>query len=583
MTLMNISSLEKYKNVEMLSTCEQCGTCSSACPVTGNNGFNIRRILRSVDLDLLDDITATPLAWKCTTCGRCETVCPNGIAVLDVIRPLRALTSEEFLPERPPCIDACPANINIPEYLRLIAEHKSDEANKVILEKVPFPGILGRVCTHPCQDKCRRRDVNEAISICALKRYAADHAQTSFAELFQPAADTGRKVAVIGSGPSGLTTAFYLRLKGHQVTIFESKPKPGGMMRYGIPYYRLPEDVLDQEIDRVLDLGIDLKTETALGSAVTMDQLKTDGFDAIYLALGFQESRKIDLEGSEAQGVFWGLDFLQAVNSGQDVNLQGKVTVIGGGNVAIDVALSSLRMGATDVTLACLESRQEMPASEEEIEIALEEGVRIEPSWGPRRIITNNGTVQGIELVRCTSVFDVNGKFAPKLDNSTTQEVPCEHVILAIGQSADIRCLQDEQACTLQSGLIAVDDRTQKAGDDGIFAGGDVTYGPLNIINAIASGRRAAQSIDSFLGGDGNIDNSLAQRSELLHKYDGKREKGFADLTGITCPKIDISERSNGFYEVIQGLEDEQARYEAGRCLQCDLELRLAREKAGLS
>ena len=289
---------ENFKETSMLSACEQCGCCSSACPVTGIRDFNVRRIVRHVELDLIDEIANTPFPWYCTTCGRCETVCPNGIGILDIMRPLRAMTPLEFGPPAdapPPCVGACPAGTDVPGYLRLIAEGKPEEACALILEKVPFPGILGRVCMHPCEQKCKRGDVNQPVSICSLKRYAADKSGDVFERAAKVKPDTGRKVAVVGSGPAGLTAAFYLRKQGHDVTVFEGKAKPGGMMRYGIPFYRLPEEVVDKEINQVLSTGIHLETEQILGRDFSLEGLKEKGFDAVFVALVLQQSRKIEV------------------------------------------------------------------------------------------------------------------------------------------------------------------------------------------------------------------------------------------------------------------------------------------------
>jgi len=298
---------EKFvDDVNMFRACEQCGLCSSACPLTGVDGFNIRRILRHVELGLIDEIANSPFPWSCTTCGRCEGVCPNGIGILDIIRPLRSLSPPEFVPVGPPCIDACPARIDIPGYTRLIAEGKVNEAYALIREKVPFPGILGRVCTHPCEDVCRRGDVfNQPIAICALKRYVADNAGNIGERISEVAKDTGHRVAIIGAGPAGLTAAFYLRKKGHQVTVFEERPEPGGMMRFGIPDYRLPREVVDKEIKQILELGVELQTEKKLGRDFSLSQLEADGYEAVFLAVGAQLSKKIDLEGTSLDDVFW--------------------------------------------------------------------------------------------------------------------------------------------------------------------------------------------------------------------------------------------------------------------------------------
>ena len=566
-------------DVNMFRACEQCGLCSSACPLTGVDGFNIRRILRYVELGLIDEIANSPFSWFCTTCGRCEDVCPNGIEILDIIRPLRSLSPTEFIPDGPACIDACPARIDIPGYLRLIAQGKVDEAHELILERVPFPGILGRVCTRPCEDACRRGEVfDQPVAICALKRFVADKVEGLSEQISSLDKDTGHKVAVIGAGPAGLTAAFYLRKKGHQVTIFEGRSKPGGMMRFGIPDYRLPYDVVEREIKQILDLGIELQIENKMGRDFDIDQLKADGYEAVFIAVGAQLSRKIDLVGANMDDVFWGIDFLCEVNEGKEIGLKDRVLVVGGGNVAIDVALTVLRLGAKEVTMACLERREEMPANTWEIEQAIEEGVKLMPSWGPKRIIENNGKVSGIELIRCTSVFDGEGNFSPTFSN-ITETVKIDQVILAIGQATDLSFFDDKEPFRIEKDLIVVDEETLETNTPGVFAGGDVTKVPGSIIDAIVAGRSAASAIDKFLGGDGILW-ECGIKAPASQPYTGKREEGFADLKRAAMPSIPISERHNGFSEAELGFNDDQAKEEANRCLQCDLELRLVKDPA---
>jgi len=572
---------ERFRDVNMFRACEQCGCCSSACPITGKDDFNVRRIVRHIELDLINEIANSPFPWNCTTCGRCESSCPNGIAILDIIRPLRAMASEVFFPDGPPpCAAACPAGIDIPGYLRFIAQGKPDEACALILEKVPFPGILGRVCMHPCETECRRGEVNQPISICSLKRYAGDKAGDVFTRAAKTKESTGHKVAVIGAGPAGLTAAFYLRKKGHGVTIFEGRSKPGGMMRYGIPFYRLPENVLEKEIHQVLSIGIELETDKRLGKDFDLNRLKENGYEAVFVATGLQESRKIELEGAQLGDVSWGVDFLSDISEGKEIAMKERLLVVGGGNVAVDVALTALRVGAVDVTMACLESREEMPANPWEVEMTLEEGVKLMTSWGPKKIIEVDGKVAGVELVQCASVFDNEGNFCPAF-NDVIETVDADQVILAIGQAGNFSFIDDNEKIRVESGLISIDEATLETDMPGVFAGGDVAQGPGAIIDAIAAGRRAASSIDKFLGGDGDIEETLVQTS-APESYTGKRERGFADLTRTDMPSLPIAERHAGFPEVDLCFEDEQAIQEANRCLQCDLELSLALKSSSL-
>ncbi|UCH00489.1 MAG: FAD-dependent oxidoreductase [Deltaproteobacteria bacterium] len=499
----------------------------------------------------------------CRFCTACVEVCPTG-ALID--KDIRAGHEEDLLP----CNAACPADIDIPGYLRLIAEGKADEANALIREKVPFPGILGRVCSRPCEDVCRRGDVNEPVSICALKRFAGDNEGGLWKGSMDLKGDTGHRVAIIGSGPAGLTAAFYLKKKGHQVTVFESRPLPGGMMRYGIPEYRLPLSVVEKEIRDILDFGIVLNTGRTLGKDLTIDVLKEEGYEAVFLAVGAQLSRKIELEDSDLKDVLWGVDFLYQVKEGRGFKLKDKVIVLGGGNVAIDVALTALRCGATHVTMACLEKREEMPADDSEIHQAIEDGVEIMTAWGPNRILSGDGQVRGIELIGCSRVFDKEGDFSPTFDERR-RVVEADQVILAIGQATDLSFIDPGSPIDIQRGMIVVDGETLETGIPGVFAGGDVTKAPGAIIHAIVAGRKAASSIDRFLGGDGDIEETLFQPGPLSPTVG--RVEGFADLPRQGVPELPPAQRLRGFKEVALGFDRDTAGKEASRCLQCDLRL----------
>jgi NADPH-dependent glutamate synthase beta subunit-like oxidoreductase len=502
----------------------------------------------------------------CKFCTACVEVCPTGALVDKSVEP--ATRADDLVP----CKTACPAHIDVPGYLRMCARGKRDEANAIIREKVPFPGILGRVCIHPCEDACRRGEVNQSISICALKRYAADGEKGLWKKENRMEAASGKKVAIVGAGPAGLTAAFYLRKKGHAVTIFDAGKAAGGMMRYGIPQYRLPAEILDKEINEILDLGIDLKSGQVLGKDITLDQLTDDGYDAVFLGVGARNSRRIPLEGCDVPDVLWGVEFLRRVAEGEDIKLKGSVVVVGGGNLAVDVAMTALRCGAGDVKIVCLECLDEMPADPWEFEEAKAEGVEVMPSWGPDRVITEDGKVTRLDLVECTCVFDEQGQFCPEF-SQTKACILVEQVILAVGQAADLSFLEDGSPIRVDRGLIVVDEDSLETDMKGIYAGGDITKTPGAIIYAIAAGRRAAASIDKVLGGAGDIDEVLFPRGNPDAHLG--RDEGFAAWSKEKVPALDAAIRIKGFQEVAVGYSDEQAAGEAKRCLQCDLRLHL--------
>jgi NADPH-dependent glutamate synthase beta subunit-like oxidoreductase len=374
----------------------------------------------------------------------------------------------------------------------------------------------------------------------------------------------------VGAGPAGLTAAFYLRKQGHSVTIFEAQSKLGGMMRYGIPVYRLPHDILDKEIEEILSLGIEFTSNQRLGVDFTLDDLKQRGYDTVFLAVGAPSSQRIAIDGSDLPDVLWSIDFLKQIAEETHAHLKDKVVVIGGGDVAVDVAQSAMRCGAKDVTMVCLESREEMPAHEWEIESALAEGVKLIPSWGPYKILSRNGQIHSVELIHCTSVIDEQGNFSPTYAD-TYETIEAAQVIMAVGQTTDLSFLKDGSSVSVKNGLLVVDQNTLETGSTGVYAGGDVTDKAGDIVNAIAAGRKAASSIDKTLGGSGEVEEILFPRNTPAH-YLG-HDEGFASWPREKIPELEIETRKQGFSEVSLGYKNEQAVREAKRCLQCDLRL----------
>ncbi len=510
-------------------------------------------------------------ASGCKFCTACVAVCPTG-ALTD--KGGRAGGWEEDLV---PCRAVCPAGIDVPGYVRLVAQGRREEAHAVIREKVPFPGVLGRVCTHPCEEACRRGRLNEPIAICALKRYAADGAPETWKSAGSRTPESGKKAAVVGAGPAGLTAAFYLRQKGHAVTVFEAQSRAGGMLRYGIPDYRLPRRILDREVQAIWASGVEFRPGLTLGRDFTLEGLKKDGFEAVFLGVGAQLSRRVPLEGCHLPDVLWGVDFLRRVAREGRFALKGHVVVIGGGNVAVDAALTALRCGAQNVSLACLESADAMPAGAGEIGRAVAEGVRLLSSWGPERILSENGRINGLDLVECTCVLDEKGDFRPRFGEGR-ECIRADQIILAAGQTTDLSFLGPDSPIRVEKGLIVVDSDTCGTSVPWVYAGGDVAGGPGTVIHAIAAGRRAAGSIDKALGGDGVIDAVLFARGAPEPRLG--RDEGFAAWKRQAVPEREPSMRRQGFEEIRLGFGDAQAVPEARRCLQCDLRLQLRRNPA---
>jgi NADPH-dependent glutamate synthase beta subunit-like oxidoreductase/Pyruvate/2-oxoacid:ferredoxin oxidoreductase delta subunit len=505
----------------------------------------------------------------CKFCGACIEVCPTG-----------ALTDKDILwAEREkllvPCKETCPLKIDVPRYIRLISEKKYAEAATVIREKTPLPSVLGRVCFHDCELECRRNQLNESIAICALKRFAMDYDSELWKSELNIKPPTGKKVAVVGSGPSGLTAAYYLKRLGHSVTIFEANSYLGGMLKQGIPEYRLPRSVLQKDLEHILSIGIDVQTDKVVGEHITFEDLEKQGFNATFLAIGAQNTKKLNLEGLDLPNILWGLEFLKKVNLGEDVKISDSVIVIGGGNVAIDVALTAKRLGAKDVQLTCLECREEMPAHEWEIQKAIDEGITLDCSWGPKRIIDGNGEIFKVELVHCDSVYDDSNAFNPIFDNANTKSVKTEKIILAIGQIPDLSLLGSESKINVSpSGLIQVKEGSLETTIPGIFAGGEVINSPSSVVDAIEMGRRATSSIDKYLGGNGNIEDKLIELD--VPSPNLGRDENFYDKSRVTMPLLSLEQRQNSFDEIELGFNEKLALEEANRCLKCDLRFEIS-------
>jgi NADPH-dependent glutamate synthase beta subunit-like oxidoreductase/CO/xanthine dehydrogenase FAD-binding subunit len=393
---------------------------------------------------------------------------------------------------QPSCAQTCPGNIEIPAYMSLIRQGDIDGAAEIILADNPIPAITGRVCPHFCEAGCNRSDFDEAVSIRNVERIVGDHVLDNAAKFMaMPKKDLKKSVAIVGAGPAGLSAAFYLRKEGYQVTVIDKMPQAGGMLTYGIPSYRLPKDVVQRLVKIFKAMGIGFKLKTTVGKkGHTLSDLRKK-FDFVFLATGAWGQRTLNIENSDL--LTSGLDFLVSIGSGDTPDVGKKVIVIGGGNVAVDVAISARRLGAEDVTMVCLESRDTMPAFEEEIAEALHEGVTILPSFGPQRVIEKKGRLSGMDFISCTSVFDETGCFNPSFDTAQTKTLEADQIILAIGQSTDLSFAGKD--LDTERGLIVIDEKTRKTSLSGIYAGGDVVSGPASIIHSIAAGRKTAFAI----------------------------------------------------------------------------------------
>jgi formate dehydrogenase beta subunit len=470
-----------------------------------------------------------------------------------------------------PCREACPAHIDVPRYVYLIARGKYSEALAVIREKVPFPGALGRVCIHPCEQACRRNGINKDEPICIkfLKRYAADHENQLWKQNSKKAPPTDKKVAVIGAGPAGLTAALYLAKKGHAVTVFEALPETGGMMRVGIPAYRLPREILDSEIKEIENAGVQIKTNSRIES---LDTLFEQGHNAIFVGIGAHKGTKADVKGEDSPGVMDGVDFLRAAALGQEVKIGNKVAVIGGGNAAIDCARVSLRIGAKTVTMVYRRTKAEMPAAPEEVAEALHEGIEIIFLAAPNEIRTKNGKLE----LECTRMQlgepDASGRRRPVPIKGSEFTIEFDNIISSIGQTADIP--SKFQLETARGNVIKANSVTLATSREGVFAGGDIVTGPASVIGAIAQGRQAASSIDKYLGGDGIIDESLVEYEQPDPVFG--EDDNYADWKQAKMPCIADTRRTPGYTEVELGFEESVALKEAKRCLRCDMRLRIS-------
>jgi len=555
---------------------ESCGKCPPCRIGTKRMLEILERICagegREGDIELLEDlgeqIRATSL------CGLGQTA-PN--PVLSTLRYFREEYEEHIRDKhcragtcveimKAPCEHACPAGVDVPAYVNLMAEGRLDEAYAVIRDANPFPSVCGRVCTAYCETKCRRAQLDAPVAIRLLKRAAADHRTTTWRPPLAP--PRHQRVAIIGSGPAGLTAAYDLVRNGYEVTVFEKESIPGGMMAFGIPDYRLPQDVLQREIQDILDLGITLKTGVEFGKDVTLESLEQEGYEAVFLAIGCQVGIPLDCPGSDAAGVLDAVQFLREIALGGRPQVGKRVAVIGGGDTAIDSARSALRLGASEVHLAYRRTREEMPAHGEEIEEAMREGVRFHFLAAPKEIASDNGRVTGIVCRQMRlGDFDRSGRRRPEPVEGAEFFLEVDSVIAAIGQRLDSSCV----CVPTERGKICVDPRTLTTEKPNVFAGGDATEGPMTVVDAIADGHRAARAIHSYLSGEPLPAPRKRPKTRVdagvMAAVEAAQEE---ERPPAQVPKLPEAARLTGFAEVELGLSVPVACREAARCLHCD-------------
>ena len=540
---------------------------------------------------------------KCVACGRCVEYCPAGATRLgqklctkdgsEIQYPKQELPDavkwgkEKYDPDyrdnnrinshktgTAPCKTACPAHIAVQGYLKLASQGRYQDALALIKKQNPFPAVCGRICNRRCEDACTRGNVDQAVAIDAVKKFIAEQdlkAETRYVPpVVIPASihmdHFDDKIAIIGAGPAGLSAAFYLAERGYRPTVFEKNEMAGGMLRYGIPSYKLEKDVIEAEIDIMREMGVEIRTGVEVGKDITLDDLRSQGYKAFYVAIGCSAGRLPGIKGEEAEGALTAIEYLHESNTG-NTTFEGKVVVVGGGNVAIDAARVSARSHAAEVTQVSLESAEEMPASDEEVREAKEDGVKIMNGWGPKEVLAENGKVTGVVFMKCTSVFNAEGRFAPVYDENDTFTVECDRVIFAVGQKSVWGDLLAGEKVEFKGPAIVADGLTYQTGQPDVFVGGDVYTGPKFAIDAIAAGHKAAESLHRYVhNGHMTIGRNKWEFNEL-------------DKNNITIPSYDNSSRQvegtdtsaapKSFKDAHLTLTEEQVKKETARCLGC--------------
>ncbi len=537
---------------------------------------------------------------KCVGCGECVEVCPTNalklgqklctkeeieIAVRTEFPNDTEWGSDKWNPEyrnnrsesldsgTSPCKTECPAHISIPAYIKLASQGRYNEALELIKKDNPFPAVCGRVCPALCEDACTRGDLDEAIAIDEIKKFVAEQdLNTENRYIPKIKNDFDKRIAVIGGGPSGLACAYYLAVEGYKVTVFEKEKMLGGMLTFGIPNFRLEKEVINAEIDVLKDLGVIFQTGVEIGKDITVPELRESGYNAFYIAIGAQKGRSLGLENEDSENIITGVDFLRDCALKNTKELTGDIVIIGGGNVAIDVARTAARYGASTINMYSLEARDKMPALQEEIHEALEENIIINNQYGPTRFISVDGKVTGVEFKKCLSIFDALGKFNPVFDDNDTKIVNADHVLIAVGQQINFASLLDGLDVKLNNNnTICVDSFTLQSNEKDIFAGGDVVTGPKYAIDAIALGKEASISIHRFV-----------QRGQSLTHGRNRKDYKALDKNNVDYSGYDHVEREYSKVDQIKNLKGsfddprgiftiEQVLKETERCLGCGI------------
>ncbi len=583
--------MHQIPNIEGLGeSAAICNCCSCSC-----FAMRVATMFGSYDA-IRSNYIAEVDKEKCVACGQCVENCPTNAVRLGqklctknpiVVAEKKTLRDHKWTQKdwnvdyrenredtlesgTAPCKTACPAHIAVQGYIKLASQGKYKEALELIKKENPFPAVCGRICPHKCEDACTRAGIDEPLAIDEIKKFIADQ-ELKAENHFVPEKRhnyNDKKIAIVGAGPAGLACAYYLAIDGYDITVFEKETKLGGMLTLGIPSFRLEKEIVNAEIEILREVGVKFKTGVEVGKDVTLKQLREQGFKGFYIAIGAQAGRKLGIEGEDAKNVIAGVDFLRDVNLDKGLALKGKAVVIGGGNVAIDVARTAVRQNASDVQMFCLEARSEMPALPEEIEEAVEENIAINNGWGPKRIVAENGKVKAVEFKKCVSVFDKDGRFAPVYDENNVMTVECDYVLLSVGQAFAVGNLFEGSKVEFnRNGTVKADATTFQTSEPDIFVGGDIYTGPKFAINAIAAGKEGAISLHRFvqpgqtltLGRDRRIYRELDKDNAVLSGYDNtQRQRPLTD-----------KEKLKSYKDSRLTFTEDQMKKETERCLGC--------------